>query len=148
MPSVSSGFGRLAGLNHSGPSLSVAGRLALLAEEATSINQPDSPHLDADTVGALCAATLPPMAPPMEENGAESQGLPLCGPSPPALVLVKGPATRRSRSGRLQDRFLKTIEVSCSSVREDHPEGSKTEMAEQNPVASVLVPDGSSPGET
>ena len=135
----------------------MAGRLALLAEEATSINQPDSSHLDADTVEAPCAATLPPMAPPMEENGAESQGLPLCGPSPPALVLVKGPATRRSRSardlksglfGRLQDRFLKTIEVSCSSVREDHLEGSKTEMAEQNPAASVLVPDGSSPEET
>ena len=38
LPSVSSGSERLAGLNHSGPSLSVAGRLALLAEEATSIN--------------------------------------------------------------------------------------------------------------
>ena len=44
LPSVSSGSGRLASLNHSGPSMSVVGHLALLAEEATSINQPGSPH--------------------------------------------------------------------------------------------------------
>ena len=37
-PSISSGPRHLAGLNHSGPSMLVAGRLALLAEEATSIN--------------------------------------------------------------------------------------------------------------
>ena len=117
----------------------VAGRLALLAEEATSINQPGSPHPVADAAGASCAATLPPSAPPTEEIGAESQGLPPCGPSPPALVPVKGPAIRRSRPtrdlksgliGRLQYRFLETIEVSCSSVQEDHPEGSETDMAE------------------
>ncbi|RVW32841.1 hypothetical protein CK203_107194 [Vitis vinifera] len=76
-----------------------------------------------------------------EETGAEGQGLPPCEPSSFALVLVKGPATRRSRPardlkssliGRLQDRLLETIEVSCSSVQEDHPEGSETEMAEEN----------------
>ncbi|RVX20958.1 hypothetical protein CK203_002457 [Vitis vinifera] len=39
-PSISSSLGHLAGLNHSGPSMSAVGRLALLAEEATSINQP------------------------------------------------------------------------------------------------------------
>ena len=70
---------------------------------------------------------------------------------------MKGPATRRSRPtrdlksgliGRLQDHFLETIEVSCSSVQEDYPEGSETEMAEKNPAAPVLVPDGGSPGET
>ncbi|RVW68784.1 hypothetical protein CK203_060955 [Vitis vinifera] len=129
--SVSSDSGCLAGLNHSRPSLSVAGRLALLAEEATSINQPGSSHLDADAARAPCAAALPPMAPPMEENGAET--------------------TRRSCSvrdlksgliGRLQDRFLETIEVSCSSVQEDHLKGSEAEMVEQNPTAPVLVPDG------
>ena len=69
---------------------------------------------------------------------------------------MKGPATRRSRLaldlkagliGRLQDRFLETIEVSCSSVQDDHPEGSETEMAEENPTVPVLVPDGGSPGE-
>ena len=43
---------------------------------------------------------------------------------------------------------METIEVSCSSVQEDHPEGSETEMAEHNPAAPVLVPDGGSPGET
>ena len=116
----------------------MAGRLALLAEEATSINQPCSLHPDVDTAGAPCATALPHMALPMEENGAESQGLPPCGPSPLALVPVKGPATRRSRPARdlksglikrLQDHFLETIEVNCSSVQEDHPEGSETEMA-------------------
>ena len=125
MPSISSGSGRLSGLNHSGPSLLVVGRLALLAEKATSINQPGSPHPDADAAGALCAAALPPMALPMEEMEAESQGLPPCRPSPLALVPVKGSAIRRSRPARdlksglikrLQDRFLETIEVSCSSV--------------------------------
>ena len=42
--SISNGPGHVAGLNHSGPSLLVAERLSLLAEEATSINQPGSPH--------------------------------------------------------------------------------------------------------
>ena len=69
---------------------------------------------------------------------------------------MKGPATRRSRLaldlkagliGRLQDRFLETIEVSCSSVQDDHPEGSETEMAKENPTVPVLVLDGGSPGE-
>ena len=97
------------------------------------------------------------MVPAMEENGAESQGLPPCGPSPPALVPVKGPARRRSRPardlksgliGRLQDRFLETIEVSCSSVHDDHPEESEAEMVVENPPAPVVVPDGDSPEAT
>ena len=46
-PSISNGPGHVAGLNHLGPSLSAAARLAVLAEEAASINQPGSPHLDA-----------------------------------------------------------------------------------------------------
>ena len=119
--------------------MSMAGRLALLAEEATSINQSDSPHPDADATEASCATTLPLSAPPTEEMGANSQGLPPCELSPLTLVPVKGPTTRRSRPARdlksgliwrLQDRFLETIEVSCSSVQEDHPEGSETKMAE------------------
>ena len=114
-PSISSGPGHVAGLNHSGPSLSAAARLALLAEEAASINQPSSPHPDVDTVEAICAEVLPLMATPMEEMGAENQSLPSCGPSSLALVPVKGPASKRSRCsarnlksgliGRLQDRF-------------------------------------------
>ncbi|RVW54956.1 hypothetical protein CK203_096346 [Vitis vinifera] len=104
--------------------MSAAGRLALLAKEATSINQPGSPHPDADATEASCAAVLPPMATPMEEMGAESQSLPSCGPSPLALVPVKGPASRRSHSahnlksgliGRLQDQFLETIEVTAQT---------------------------------
>ncbi|WKA08564.1 hypothetical protein VitviT2T_026275 [Vitis vinifera] len=98
--------------------MSVAGRLALLVEEATSINQLGSPHPNGDAAEASCAAALPPTASPMEEMGAESQSLSPCGPSPLALVPVKGPARRRLRPardlksgliGRLQDRFLETI---------------------------------------
>ncbi|RVW59040.1 hypothetical protein CK203_106725 [Vitis vinifera] len=117
LPSVSSGSRHIACLNGSGPSVPTARRLALLAEETTSVNQPSSPHPDAD---------------------------------------VNGPATRRSRPahdlksgliGQLQDRLLETIEVSCSSVQEDHPEGSEKEMAEENLTALVLVPDEGSPKE-
>ena len=156
LPSVSSGFGHIACLNGSGPSVPKARRLALLVEEATSVNQPGSPHPDADVAGASFAKTLPPTAPPTEETGAESQGLPPYEPGSLALVLVKGPATRRSRpardlksgiNGRLQDILLETIEVSCSSAQEDHPEESETEMAEDNPTARVLVPDEGSPEE-
>ena len=43
---------------------------------------------------------------------------------------------------------MEAIEVSCSSVQEDHPKGSETEMAEVNPTAPVVVPNESSPGET
>ena len=99
-PSISSGLGHLAGLNHSGPSMSLVGRLALLAEEVTSINQPGSPHPDGDAAEVFCAAALPPTTSPMEEMGAESQNLPPCRPSPLDLVLVKGPARRRSRLAR------------------------------------------------
>ena len=71
-PSISSGPGHVAGLNHSEPSLSAAARLALLAEEVTSINTPGSPHPDANVVEAVCADASPLMATPMEEMGAES----------------------------------------------------------------------------
>ena len=94
-PSISSSPGYLVGLNHSGPSQSVAECLALLDKEGTSINQPGSPHPDADVGEASCAATSPLSAPPREEVGSESQGLPSCGPSPLALVPVKGPARKR-----------------------------------------------------
>ena len=50
--------------------------------------------------------------------------------------------------GRLQDRFQETIEVSCSSVQDDHPEESETEMATETPTIPVVVPDGGAPGET
>ncbi|XP_034708908.1 uncharacterized protein LOC117931950 [Vitis riparia] len=156
LPSVSSDSVRVPGQNGSGPSMPAAERLALLAEEATSMYQPGSPHPDADVAGASCAEMLPPTAPPMEETGAESQGLPLREPSSLALVPVKGPAAGRSRlardlksciSGQLQDCLLETIEVSCSSAQEDHPEGSETKMGEENPTDPVLVPDEGSPEE-
>ena len=103
--------------------MSATRRLVLLAEEATSMNQPDSPHPDADAVGASCTGTLPPAVSPTEETGVESQGLPPCEPSSLALIPVKRAAAGRSRlardlkfdiNGRLQDRLLETIKVSCS----------------------------------
>ncbi|RVW59279.1 hypothetical protein CK203_113065 [Vitis vinifera] len=154
LSSVSSGSGHIVCLNGSRPSMPATKRLALPAEEATSVNQPGSPHLDVDVAGAYFVETLPPTAPPTEETGAESQGLPPCEPSSLALVPVKGSTTRRSclardlKSGlirRLQDRFLETIEVSCSSAQEDHLEGSEMEMVEENPKNPVLVPDEGSP---
>ena len=51
-----------------------AERMTLLVEEATSVYQSGSSPPDVDVVGASCAETLPPMAPPMEETGAEKQG--------------------------------------------------------------------------
>ena len=104
-PSISNGPGHVAGLNHLGPSLSAAARLAVLAEEAASINQPGSPHLDAVAAEAACAEASPIMvtpmtATPMEEMGAESQSLPSYEPDPLALVPVKGPVSRRSSSAR------------------------------------------------
>ena len=123
LPSTSSDSVRVPGQNGSGPSMPAAERLAFLVEEATSMYQPGSPHPDADVVGASCAKMLPPTVPPMEETGAERQGLPPCESSSLALVPMKGLAAGRSRpardlksgiSKRLQGRLLETIEVSCS----------------------------------
>ncbi|RVW24840.1 hypothetical protein CK203_105109 [Vitis vinifera] len=36
----------------------------------------------------------------------------------------------------------------CSSVQDDHPEGSETEMATETPAVPVVVPDEGTPGET
>ncbi|RVW87980.1 hypothetical protein CK203_033903 [Vitis vinifera] len=115
------------------PSISVVARLATLAEEAASINHPGSPHPDAHAAEALCAEASPIMATPitatpMEEIRAESQSLPSCEPDPLALVPVKGPPSKRSRSARnlrsgLIGRLrLQEIEVSCSSTQDAHPE--------------------------
>ena len=48
--SISSGSGHVAGLNHSSTSLAAVARLANLAEEAASINHPESPNPDVDAV--------------------------------------------------------------------------------------------------
>nr|CAN73298.1 hypothetical protein VITISV_028315 [Vitis vinifera] len=136
-PSISSCPGHLEFLNHSGPSMSMAGRLALLTEEATSINQSGSPHPDGDVAEASCAAALPPTTSPMEEMGAESQSLPPCGPNTLALVPGKGPARRRSRSGARP----KVWPHKAAS-------GSVLGNPRKNPPAPVVVPDGDSPGAT
>ena len=43
---------------------------------------------------------------------------------------------------------METIEVSCSSISDDHPEESEAEMAVENPPAPVVVLDGDSPRAT
>ena len=153
IPSKSGLPERVPGQYGSRPSVPTSERLALLVEEEALVDQPSSPHPDPDgmglpivnklageVAGASCPNPMPLTATPMEEPWAERQDLPPCEPSSLALVLVKRPATGRSRSardlttginGRLQHRLLETIEVNCSSVREDHPEGHQTEIAER-----------------
>ncbi|RVX17229.1 hypothetical protein CK203_003321 [Vitis vinifera] len=65
----------MSGLNHSGPSLVAAARLANVAEEAASINHPGNLNPDA-------AETAP-----LEEAGAESQSQPSDDPDRLAIVL-------------------------------------------------------------
>ncbi|RVW31040.1 hypothetical protein CK203_093525 [Vitis vinifera] len=145
--SISSGSGHVAGLNHSSTSLAAVARLANLAEEAASANHPDSRNPDVDAVEATCAA-------PMEEAGAENQSQPSDDPDRLALVLVKGPPSKRPRSvrnmrsglfGLLQDR-QQEIEISCASAQDAHPEGGEVEMATEILVAPVMVPNEVAPG--
>ncbi|RVX22177.1 hypothetical protein CK203_000999 [Vitis vinifera] len=156
LPSILSDSVRIPGQNGSGPSMPEAERLALLARVETSVDQPGSRHPDADVAGASCPDPLPLTAPPMEEMGAERQGLHPCESSSLTLVPLKRAAAGRSRpardlksgiNGRLQDRLLKTIEVNCSSAKEGHPERSQTEIAEENLTVPVLVPNEGSPEE-
>ena len=150
----SDSFERIPGQNESGPSMPAAKRLTLLAEKDTSVDQLGTPHPDADAAGASCLDPMPLTAPPMQETGAERQGLPHCEPSPLALVPVKEPVVRRSHpardlksgiSGRLQDRLRETIEVSCPFAQEGYPEGHQMEIAREDPSDPVLVPDEGSP---
>ena len=131
------------------------------------MDQPGSPHPDVDgmslvvvnkpageVAGASCPNPVPLTVSSIEETGAERQDLPPREPSSLALVPVKGPATGRSRLarnlttgiiGRLQDRLLETIEVSCSSAQEGHLEGHHMDIAGENPSDSMLVRDEDSP---
>ncbi|RVW95156.1 hypothetical protein CK203_025508 [Vitis vinifera] len=61
--SISSGPGRMSGLNHSGPSLVAAARLANVAEEAASINRPGNLNPDADAAETA----------PLEEAGQKAK---------------------------------------------------------------------------
>ena len=146
--SISSGSGHLAGLNHSSTSLAAVARLANLAEEAASVNHPDSCNPDADAAEAVCAA-------PMEEVGVESQSQPSDDPDRLALVLVTGPPSKKPRSvrnlrsgllGRLQER-QQEIEVSCSSAHDAHPEGGEVEMVTETPAVPVVVSAEVAPGD-
>nr|CAN78285.1 hypothetical protein VITISV_000423 [Vitis vinifera] len=123
--------------------------LKYLLGSAASINHPDSPNPDVNAVEAVCAALI-------EEAGVESQGQPSNDPDRLALVLVKGPPSKRPRSTRnlrsglirrFQDRQLE-IEVSCSSAYDAHPEGGEVEMATETPAVPMMVLDEVAPGET
>ncbi|RVW73265.1 hypothetical protein CK203_050374 [Vitis vinifera] len=137
--SISSGPGRMSGLNHSGPSLAAVARLANVAEEAASINRPGNLNPDADAAETA----------PLEEAGAESQSQPSDDPDRLAIVLVKGPPPKKPRSthdlrsgllGRLQER-QQEIEVSCASAHDAHPDGGEVEMATETSAAPVIIPD-------
>lgn len=83
-PASSSDSERIPGQYGSGPSVPAAERLALRAEEEASVDQPGSPHPDADDMGlvvvnepagevtgAPCPNPMPLMAPLAEEMGDE-----------------------------------------------------------------------------
>ncbi|RVW71383.1 hypothetical protein CK203_060945 [Vitis vinifera] len=131
--SISSGPGRMSGLNHSGPSL-VAARLANVAEEAASINRPGNLNPDVDAAETA----------PLEEEGAESQSQPSDDPDRLAIVqnpLKKPRLTRDLQSGlfeRLQER-QQEIEISCASAHDAHPDGGEVEMATETSAAPVEV---------
>ncbi|RVX21476.1 hypothetical protein CK203_002110 [Vitis vinifera] len=136
--SISSGPGRMSGLNHSGPSLAAAARLANVAEEAASINRPGNLNPDADAAETT----------PLEEAGAESQSQPFDDPDRLAIVPVKGPPSKKPRStrdlrsgllGRLEKR-QQEIEVSCASAHDAHPDGGEVEMATETSAAPVIIP--------
>ncbi|RVW61575.1 hypothetical protein CK203_065307 [Vitis vinifera] len=147
--SISSGSGHLAGLNHSSTSLAAVAPLANLAEEAASVNHPDSRNLDADAAEAVCAA-------PMEEVGVESQSQPSDDPDRLALVLVTGPPSKKPRSGAQSEvrtpraasrQRQQEIEVSCSSAHDAHPEGGEVEMVTETPAVPVVVSAEVAPGD-
>ncbi|RVW65448.1 hypothetical protein CK203_022166 [Vitis vinifera] len=142
--SISSGPGRMSGLNHSGPSLVAAARLANVAEEAASINHPGNLNPDADAAETT----------PLEEAGAESQSQPSDDPDRLAIVLVKGPPLKKPRltrdlqSGlfeRLQER-QQEIEISCASAHDAHPDGGEVEMATETSAAPAIIPDEDASG--
>ena len=136
--SISSGPGRISGLNHSGTSLAAVARLANVAEEAASINRPGNLNPDADAAETT----------PLEEAGAESQSQPSDDPDRLAIVLVKGPPLKKPRltrdlqSGlfeRLQER-QQEIEISCASAHDAHPDGGEVEMATETSAAPAIIP--------
>ncbi|RVW31524.1 hypothetical protein CK203_087977 [Vitis vinifera] len=75
---------------------------------AASINHPDSPNPDVDAVEAVCAT-------PMEEAGQKARVSPRSGPL--ALVLVKGPPSKRPRFGA-QSEVRTPRAASRSSARD------------------------------
>ncbi|RVW48241.1 hypothetical protein CK203_069641 [Vitis vinifera] len=87
--SISSGPGHV-GVEPFGPSLAAVARLANVAEEAASINRPGNLNPDADAAETA----------PLEEAGAESQSQPSDDPDRLAIVLVKGPPSKKPRSTR------------------------------------------------
>ena len=159
---------RVPGQYGSGPSISAFERLALPVEEEPSVDQPDSPRPDQDDmqllvenkpageeVGPSCFDPALPATIPIEEPGVERLGSPPCGPDSLALVPVDEPTLERSIPPcdlttefceRLQQCLHETIEVSCSSIRGEHPEEVRLEIARESPSGPVLISDDDSSG--
>ncbi|RVW53146.1 hypothetical protein CK203_115778 [Vitis vinifera] len=116
--SISSGSGHVAGLNHSSTSLAAVARLDNLAEEAASINHPDSPNPDVDA-----AEAGPPSKRPRSARNLRS-----------GLI------------GRLQDRQQEMKLVAHPPRRSSG--GGEVEMATETPAVPVMVPNEVAPRET
>ncbi|RVW94405.1 hypothetical protein CK203_035730 [Vitis vinifera] len=130
-PSISSGPGHVAGLNHSGPSLSGC-PLGSFGRRSCVNKYPALPS-GCEHSEAVCADVSPLMATQWRKWG---QRVCLQSAKPSCLLPVKGPASRRVEFGAqpkvrphraAANRFQETIEV-AHSVQDDHPEGSETEM--------------------
>ncbi|RVW58624.1 hypothetical protein CK203_111728 [Vitis vinifera] len=96
--SISSGSGHVAGLNHSSTSLAAVARLANLAEEAASINHPDSPNPDVDAVEAG-----PPSKRPRSARNLRSGLIGRLQDRQQEMKLVAHPPTTLIRRGRSRD---------------------------------------------
>ncbi|RVW90094.1 hypothetical protein CK203_035900 [Vitis vinifera] len=122
--SISSGPGRMSGLNHS----------VLPWPRLVWLTWLRKLHLS--TVRATLIRMLMQLKRPRWRKRGESQSQPSDDPDRLAIVLVKGPPQRsRVRRaiyvrtlGRLQER-QQEIEISCASAHDAHPDGGEVEMA-------------------
>ncbi|RVW25569.1 hypothetical protein CK203_111028 [Vitis vinifera] len=111
---ISSGPGRMSGLNHSGPSLVAAAPETAPLEEAGAESQ-SQPSDDPDRL-AIVLVKGPPLKKPR--------------------------LTRDLQSGlfeQLQER-QQEIEVSCASAHDAHPDGGEVEMATETSAAPAIIP--------
>ncbi|RVW99722.1 hypothetical protein CK203_029183 [Vitis vinifera] len=137
--SISSGSGHVAGLNHSSTSLAAVARLANLAEEAASINHPDSPN-------RMSMQLKPFVRTRWRKRGQKARVSPWTIWTV-WLLFCEGAtfeeaalgAQSEVRTPRATSRSSAEIEVSCSSAHDAHPEGGEVEMTTEPPTIPVMV---------